>query len=89
MPNRKARRFTIADMSWQTTAYHEILERIDDGHYPPGHRLVAEVIGRELEIDAVPVQAAIRQLADEGRVRYDRNVGACVAPVEEEPQEPT
>ncbi len=60
-------------------AYSYIRERIDDGRYSPGFRLVLPAIAGELGVSAVPVREAIRLLEAEGLVEFERNVGARVA----------
>ena len=60
-------------------AYRFLRERIDDGRYVPGYRLVLAQIAAELEVSVVPVREAIRRLEAEGLVTFERNVGAQVA----------
>lgn len=60
-------------------AYDWIKQRINDGRYVPGFRLVLGQIAGELEISVVPVREAIRRLEAEGLVTFERNVGAQVA----------
>lgn len=64
-------------------AYGFIRERIDDGRYVPGFRLVLGQIARELDVSVVPVREAIRLLEAEGLVTFERNVGAQVALIKE------
>ncbi len=64
-------------------AYGFIRERIDDGRYVPGYRLVLGQIARELDVSVVPVREAIRRLEAEGLVTFERNVGAQVALIKE------
>lgn len=64
-------------------AYRFIRERIDDGRYVPGFRLVLGQIARELDVSVVPVREAIRLLEAEGLVTFERNVGAQVALIKE------
>jgi DNA-binding GntR family transcriptional regulator len=64
-------------------AYRFIRERIDDGRYVPGFRLVLGTIARELDVSVVPVREAIRLLEAEGLVTFERNVGAQVALIHE------
>ena len=64
-------------------AYRFIRERIDDGRYVPGYRLVLGSIARELDVSVVPVREAIRRLEAEGLVTFERNVGAQVALIQE------
>ncbi|MFE5672342.1 GntR family transcriptional regulator [Agromyces sp. NPDC056523] len=60
-------------------AYRFLRERIDDGRYVPGYRLVLAQIASELDVSVVPVREAIRRLEAEGLVTFVRNVGAQVA----------
>lgn len=60
-------------------AYEFIRERIDDGRYVSGYRLVLGSIAGELGISVVPVREAIRRLEAEGLVTFEKNVGAQVA----------
>ncbi|GGA72217.1 GntR family transcriptional regulator [Pseudoclavibacter endophyticus] len=60
-------------------AYAFVRERIENGTYSPGFRLVLGQLARELGVSPVPVREAIRMLEAEGLVTYERNVGAQVA----------
>ncbi|MCA5891933.1 GntR family transcriptional regulator [Isoptericola sp. NEAU-Y5] len=64
-------------------AYTFIRERIDDGRYVPGYRLVLGQIAGEADMSVVPVREAIRRLEAEGLVTFERNVGAQVALLKE------
>lgn len=64
-------------------AYRFIRERIDDGRFVPGYRLVLGQIAKELDVSVVPVREAIRRLEAEGLVTFERNVGAQVALIKE------
>jgi DNA-binding GntR family transcriptional regulator len=68
--------------SKQERTYALLRERIVDGTYGPGHRLVIDALARELEVSQMPVREAIRRLEAEGWVTYVRNQGAQVAPVD-------
>ncbi|WP_193509094.1 GntR family transcriptional regulator [Cryobacterium sp. BB736] len=68
-----------ATVSKSQLAYRTIKERISDGSYSPGYRLVLGRIAEELGVSAVPVREAIRLLEAEGLVQFERNVGAQVA----------
>lgn len=59
-------------------AYAVLRERILEGSYGPGHRLVVDRLGRELEISGPPLREAIRRLEAEGFVEIERHVGARV-----------
>jgi DNA-binding GntR family transcriptional regulator len=73
-----------AETSKHEAAYRKIRERIIDGRYGPGHRLVLSSLARDLDISPVPVREAIRRLEAEGLVRFEHNVGARVATLDEE-----
>lgn len=60
-------------------AYTTIRERILDGTYGAGSRLVIDGLAGELGMSQVPVREAIRRLEAEGWVVFQRNVGAQVA----------
>lgn len=59
-------------------AYQSIRNRIADGIYGPGHRLVLDRLAREIGVSAVPVREALRRLEAEGYVDFQRNLGATV-----------
>src|SRR5438105_188542 len=69
-------------LSKAQTAYHWIRERITNGKYPPGFRLVLGQIADDLTVSVVPVREAIRLLEAEGLVTFERNVGAQVAMID-------
>lgn len=71
-------------MSKSQQAYSYIKERIDDGRYVSGYRLVLGPIAQELGTSVVPVREAIRLLEAEGLVTFEHNVGAQVALVHED-----
>ncbi|MEU4805299.1 GntR family transcriptional regulator [Actinosynnema sp. NPDC023587] len=60
-------------------AYETLRDRIAEGRYGPGVRLVFDRIARELGISPVPVREAVRRLQAEGWVVFEQNVGAQVA----------
>lgn len=63
-------------------AYRWIKERISDGRFTPGYRLVLGQLASQLDVSPVPVREAIRLLEAEGLVTYVRNVGAQVAMID-------
>jgi len=73
----------MSALSKSQLAYRFIRERIDDGRYVPGYRLVLGQIAREIGVSVVPVREAIRLLEAEGLVTFERNVGAQVALIKE------
>lgn len=64
-------------------AYRFLRERIEDGRFVPGFRLVLVQIAAELDMSVVPVREAIRRLEAEGLVTFERNIGAQVALLQE------
>ncbi|MEU5050517.1 GntR family transcriptional regulator [Streptomyces sp. NPDC021096] len=62
-----------------------IRDDIVSGAFPPGSRLVEELLARRYGVSRVPVREALRTLASEGFVTTRRHAGACVAePTERE-----
>src|SRR5215211_802613 len=68
----------------QQRVYDTLRERILNGAYGPGFRLVIDAVAAELGVSTVPVREAIRRLEAEGLVIYRPNIGAQVAPAEPE-----
>lgn len=60
-------------------AFQILKERIMDGTYGPGHRLVIDQLVREHAISSVPWRESLRRLEAEGWVEIVPNVGALVA----------
>ena len=59
-------------------AYDILQQRIMDGTYGPGFRLVIDQLGREHGISSVPWRESLRRLEAEGWVDIVPNVGALV-----------
>jgi DNA-binding GntR family transcriptional regulator len=64
-------------------AYQVIRQRMLDGTYRPGDRIVLPEVGAELEMSVVPVREALRRLEAEGMVEFTRWAGARVPPFDE------
>lgn len=62
--------------------YVELRDRIINGTYGAGYRIVLDRVARELGVSAVPVREAIRRLEAESLVTFTRNVGAEVASID-------
>lgn len=62
--------------------YETLRSRIVRGTYTPGYRLVLSTLASELEVSAVPVREAVRQLQSEGLVEYTRNIGFEVSGID-------
>jgi DNA-binding GntR family transcriptional regulator len=60
-------------------AYSILKERLFDGTYVPGYRIVINQLVRETGISAIPWREAIRQLEAEGWLETIRHVGPRVA----------
>jgi DNA-binding GntR family transcriptional regulator len=71
-----------AAVSKSELAYNMIRERIANGTYASGYRLVLDQLAQDLSISPVPVREAIRRLEAEGYVVFKRNVGAQVASID-------
>ncbi len=80
--SRRPDRAPAASLSKSELAYEAIRERIADGSYGSGYRLVLDQLAQELSISPVPVREAIRRLEAEGYVVFRRNVGAQVASID-------
>ncbi|GAB2466854.1 GntR family transcriptional regulator [Xylanimonas ulmi] len=65
-------------LSKSERVYQTLRERISDGTYVGGFRLVLDQLARELDVSPVPVREAVRRLEAEGLVTFTRNVGAQV-----------
>ncbi|PPG26506.1 GntR family transcriptional regulator [Pseudoclavibacter sp. RFBG4] len=65
-------------------AYEFIEQRISDGTFAPGHRLVLGAIAGRIGVSTVPVREALRMLEAEGAVTYERHVGAHVTGLDPE-----
>jgi DNA-binding GntR family transcriptional regulator len=70
-------------MNKHEQTYARIRQRILDGTFAPGHRLVLDALARDFGISPVPVREALRRLEAEGWIIYKPNVGAQVAPIDE------
>lgn len=66
----------------QERVYRAIRERILEGAYGPGYRVVIDALAEEFGVSALPVREAIRRLEAEGLVVYRANAGAQVAPAD-------
>ena len=71
-------------MNKSERTYAWLRARIVDGTFEPGHRLVLDALAREMGVSPVPVREALRRLEAEGWVVYTRNIGAQVAPVDDD-----
>lgn len=58
-----------------------ILQRIIDGHYPPGHRLKEMELAREFNTSQAPVREALRELEATGVIESEPHRGSRVRTV--------
>jgi DNA-binding GntR family transcriptional regulator len=72
----------VSPTTKQERVYQHVRERILDGTYVPGFRIVIDALAEEFGVSALPVREAIRRLEAEGLVVFRPNVGAQVAPAE-------
>lgn len=61
----------------------EIRRRILKGEFKAGDRIKEQEMAQLLGVSRGPVREALRQLEQEGMVRYERNIGCSVAPMNE------
>lgn len=73
---------TSRPLTKQERIYSALRERILDGVYNPGYRVVIDSIANEFDVSPLPVREAIRRLEAEGLVIFRPNQGAQVAPVD-------
>ncbi len=66
----------------QEQVYALLRERILDGEYGPGYRLVIDRIAAAAGVSALPVREAVRRLEAEGLVVFRPNSGAQVSPAD-------
>src|SRR5699024_8293933 len=59
-------------------AYQVIRNRIIEGTYVPGKRIIIDQIAKEVESSHIPVREAIHQLESEELIDYQPNIGAIV-----------
>jgi DNA-binding GntR family transcriptional regulator len=52
----------IPRQSLKEKVKQELLQRIMDGQYPPGHRLLENALAEELGVSPIPVREALREL---------------------------
>lgn len=68
----------------QERVYRALRERILNGEYAPGERVVVDVLADEFKFSALPVREALFRLGAEGLVVHRPNAGAHVAPADPE-----
>lgn len=64
--------------SQQQVAYDRIFEKIMNGEFEPGTRLVNRTISKDIGVSTIPVREAIHRLTSEGLVDHIPNAGAYV-----------
>lgn len=76
---------SVADAGGESkseSVYWALRERIADGTFSPGHRLVLATVAEQFDVSTVPVREAVRKLEAEGLVNFQRNIGATVAGID-------
>ncbi|MFE0426890.1 GntR family transcriptional regulator, partial [Streptomyces sp. NPDC058953] len=68
-----------AHRSLRDQVYLEVRERIIDGRWPSGHRIVERELAEELGVSRIPVREALQRLETEGFVTAAARRGAFVA----------
>lgn len=63
----------------QEIVYDTIRESILNGHYPPGHRLIADDLAKELGVSRMPIREALHRLEVSGLVMMLPHRGAIVS----------
>lgn len=69
---------TNKSMNKRQYAYQVIRDRIVDGTYVPGQRIVIDQIAKEVGSSHIPVREAIHQLESDQLIEYKPNIGAVV-----------
>ncbi|SFL47213.1 GntR family transcriptional regulator [Salibacterium qingdaonense] len=64
-------------------AYTVIKDRILDGTYAPGQRIILDQIAKEIGSSHIPVREAIRRLEADNLIEYRPNAGALVLSIDE------
>ncbi|MER7046343.1 GntR family transcriptional regulator [Streptomyces jumonjinensis] len=70
-----------AHQSLRDQVYLEARERIIDGRYPSGRRVVERELADELGVSRIPVREALQRLESEGFITVQARRGAFVAPL--------
>jgi DNA-binding GntR family transcriptional regulator len=70
--------------SRQELAYSSVRQRIQDGRYGAGSRLIISEIAKDLGSSPIPIREALRRLEAEGFVKFLHNQGAVVRRVSAE-----
>ena len=73
----------VAYRTMQEIVYDEIRDAVLSGKYPPGKRLVADEIARELGVSRMPVREALQRLQLAGLISITRHKGAVVSELSE------
>jgi DNA-binding GntR family transcriptional regulator len=68
----------------QQFSYQVIRERIMDGTYAPGQRIVTSQLADELSVSVIPIREALKRLEEEELIQYIPNSGAIVTPIDHE-----
>lgn len=70
-------------MSKTQIAYEYLHNKILEGVYGPGQRIVIDQVAKELGLSTIPIREAIRQLESDGLIQYKPYSGAIVSGINE------
>src|SRR5574341_1579615 len=73
----------VAYRTMQEMVYDAIRDAVLSGRYPPGKRLVADEIARELGVSRMPVREALQRLQVAGLIAITRHKAAVVSELSE------
>lgn len=68
--------------SKKEVVYEEIRQKILEGHFQPGSRLVIDELSQMMGVSQIPIREAMRQLEADGFVTIEPHVGARIAPID-------
>jgi DNA-binding GntR family transcriptional regulator len=70
-----------AEESRATAVARDLRAAILEGRLAPNERIKQDAVGKQFGVSRIPVREALRELASEGLVTLERDVGARVAPL--------
>lgn len=77
-----APREAAPDESRATAVARELRAAILEGRLQPNERIKQDAVAKQFGVSRIPVREALRELASEGLVTAERDVGARVAPLD-------
>lgn len=73
----------IEDRTLRAQVRQQILNRVLDGHFKPGERLIETALTAQLKVSRAPLREAMRELVDQGILVSEPYKGFRVRPVSE------